>query len=140
MVQVSKILSDSNRGIQVKSRNDYIELSRKGLSMRQMKEILAFTGIPMQEISGFISLSDRQLARYTDEKIFKTDISARLIQIVELYKFGYEVFEEREKFQRWMRSDIRALGYEKPINLLDTPFGIDAIKIILGRLEYGVYS
>lgn len=140
MVSVLKILSDSNRGIQVKGRNDYIKLSRKGLSMRQMKEILAFTGIPMKEMSALISISNRQLARYTDEKIFKTDISAHLIQIVELYKFGYEVFEEKEKFQRWMKSDIRALDYEKPISLLDTPFGIDAIKTILGRLEHSVYS
>ncbi len=94
----------------------------------------------MKEIAKIIALSDRQLARYTDDKILRTDISAHLIQIVELYKFGYEVFEDETNFKVWMHSEISALAYQKPIDLLDTPFGIHNVKIILGRLEYGVYS
>jgi len=140
MVKISKILSDKSRGIKVDGPNDYIHLSREGLSVRQLKEILKFTGISMKEITNMISISERQLARYGDEKILRTDISAHLIQIIELYKFGYEVFEDKDKFQIWINSEIRALGYQKPINLLDTPFGINDVKTILGRLEYGVYS
>ncbi len=140
MVKISKLLSDKKRGIQVKSSRDYIDLSRKGLSFRQLKDILKFTSITMKQITEMISLSERQLARYTDEKILRTDISAHLIQIVELYKFGYEVFEDKDKFHIWMNSEIRALGYHKPIELLDTPFGIQEIVNVLGRLEHGVYS
>ncbi len=140
MVKISKLLSDKSRGIQVKSSRDYITLSRKGLSFRQFKEILDFTNISLKQIGSMVSLSDRQLARYTDEKILKTDISAHLIQIAELYQFGYEVFEDKDKFQKWMNSEIRGLGLQKPIELLDTPFGIQDVKNELGRLEHGVYS
>lgn len=140
MVEITQLLSDKTRGIKVNGSKDYIQLSRKGLSFSQLKEILNFTGISMKQIATMISLSDRQLARYTDDKILKIDTSARLIQIVELYKFGYEVFEDKVKFQLWMNSKIRALDNQKPIGLLDTPFGIHDVKTILGRLEYGVYS
>lgn len=135
-----KLLSDKSRGIKVKSSRDYIQLSRQGLSVRQLKEILAFTSITAKEITKIISVSDRQLARYTDETILKRSISAHLIQIVDLYKFGFEVFQDRTKFVTWMKSKIRALKYQAPIELLDTPFGIDNIRTILGRIEYGVYS
>jgi len=140
MVKVSKLLSDKSRGISVRNRRDYINLSRKGLSYRQLIEILEYTNISMKQISKMIALSDRQLARYDDDKILKTDSSAHLIQILELYQFGYYVFEDREKFQSWMNSEIRGLGYLKPIDLLDTPFGIQDVTNELGRLEYGVYS
>lgn len=135
-----KLLSDKSRGIKVNSPRDYIQLSRKGLSVKQLNEILEFTSISQKEITKIISVSDRQLARYSNETILKRNVSAHLIQIVELYKFGFEVFEEKLKFVKWMNSKIRALNYQTPFELLDTPFGIENIKTILGRIEYGVYS
>lgn len=140
MVKIANLLSDSTRGIKVKSSRDYIELSRKGLTMKQLREILKFTNLSLKELSSILSISERQLTRYKDDKILRIDISAQLIQIAELYEFGYEVFENEEKFQKWMKSKIRALGYQKPINLLDTPFGISEVQNIIGRLEHGVYS
>lgn len=134
------ILSDSKRGITFKSSKDYIKVSRAGLSFAQVKKILQFTGIPLSKISELISLSNRQIARYTNETILKSNISAHLIQILDLYKFGFKVFEDQEKFKLWMNSEIRALNFQQPINLLDTPFGIDEVRTILGRIEYGVYS
>ncbi len=140
MVNISKILSDSKRGITIRSVRDYIELSRKGLTMNQLREILKFTNISLKDLSNILSISERQLSRYDDDKILRTDISAHLIQITELYQFGYDVFEDKQKFQEWMKSEIRALGYQKPIELLDTPFGINDVKNVIGRLEHGVYS
>jgi len=140
MVKIPKLLNDSKRGIKVKSSRDYITLSRKGLTMSQLREILKFTNISLNQISSILSISERQLTRYANDKILKTDISAHLIQITELYQFGYEVFEDEKNFQKWMNSEIRALGFQKPIDLLDTPFGINDVKNVIGRLEYGVYS
>ena len=140
MVKLRKVLSDSSRGIKVKTSRDYIELTRKGLTVNQLKQILKFTNLTMKQISKMLSVSERQLSRYGKDKIFKSDISAHLIQIAELYTFGYEVFENEVTFQNWMDSEVRPLDYQKPIELLDTPFGINDVKNIIGRLAYGVYS
>lgn len=140
MVKITKLLSDTKRGIFVKSSKDYINLSRKGLSMAQMKGILRFTDLTLKQLSKIISVSERQLSRYSNDKLLKTDVSSHLILIAELYDFGYDVFDGEQDFQIWMNTEIRALSYQKPINLLDTPFGINDIKNVIGRLEYGVYS
>jgi putative toxin-antitoxin system antitoxin component (TIGR02293 family) len=108
--------------------------------MNQLKQILKFTNINIKQLAQMLSISERQLSRYTLDKILKTDVSAHLIQIAELYEFGYSVFDIEADFQEWMNSEIRALNYQKPIDLLDTPFGINNVKNILGRLEYGVFS
>jgi putative toxin-antitoxin system antitoxin component (TIGR02293 family) len=139
-IMTFEILSDQARGIKAKSSNDYISISRKGLTVKQLKEILNFTGIDTGEITRLIALSSRQFARYTNSTVLKRNISAHLIQILELYKFGYEVFEDKTNFQTWMKTKIRTLNYERPIDLLDTPFGINDVKTIIGRIEHGVFA
>jgi len=140
MVKISKVLSDASRGIKVRNSRDYIELSRKGLTVKQLNQILKFANITLKQVSAMLSMSERQLSRYDNDKIFKREISSHLIQITELYRFGYEVFEDEQNFQIWMNTEIRSLGNQKPLNLLDTPFGINDVKNVIGRLEYGVYS
>ena len=140
MVQISKLLSDKSRNIKIKDSFDYIELSRKGLTVNQLYDILDYTNISIKELPKIISLSARQINRYTKEKVLRTDISAQLIQIVELYNKGYEIFKEEDKFQTWMNRKIRGLGNVEPKKLLDTTFGIQLIIDELGRLEHGIIS
>lgn len=140
MVEISKLLSDKSRNIKINSAYDYIELSRKGLTSKQLNKILKYTCLSIKEISEIISLSERQLLRYKEDQVLRTDISAQLIQIVELYDKGYELFDEETDFQEWMNSEILGLGDVKPRSLLDTTFGIKMIENELGRLEHGIVS
>lgn len=140
MVKISEILSDKSRNIDVNNSFDYIELSRKGLRVKQLHDILDYINISTKELAKIISLSERQINRYKEDDVLRTDISAQLIQIVELYTKGYELFEDQKKFQRWMNSEIQGLGNVRPISLLDTIFGIQLVVNELGRLEHGVYS
>ena len=121
------------------SRKDYVLLSREGISMPIFKKIIDYTGLTTKEISEILPVSERQLSRYKSDHILRKDISSHLIQLVELFEKGYELFGE-EKFQNWLRSKIIVLGNEKPINYLDTSIGIQMIEDIIGRIEHGVYS
>ena len=140
MVQISKLLSDKSRNIKVKNSYDYIELSRKGLTAKQLKSILEYTNLSIKEIAEIISLSERQLLRYEDDQVLRTDVSAQIIQIVELYEMGYEIFDREVDFQEWMNGEILGLGNVKPLSLLDTTFGIQMVVNELGRLEHGIVS
>jgi len=44
------------------------------------------------------------------------------------------------KALRWLNKPNRSLNGERPISKLNTIEGIDQIKIILTKIEYGVYS
>jgi len=121
------------------SRRDYILLSREGITMPIFKKIIDFTGLSTKEISEILPISERQLSRYKKDHVLRKDISSHLIQLVELYEKGYELFGE-EKFQLWIRAKILVLGNEQPINYLDTSIGIKLIEDIIGRIEHGVYS
>lgn len=118
---------------------DYVAISRAGISMQVFHRILKFSQISTKEIATMLPVSERQLSRYSPDHILRKDISSHLIQIVELFQRGYEVFGV-EKFQLWIRSENRALGNIPPIDILDTPIGIKMVEDIIGRIEHGVYS
>ncbi len=124
----------------INSRIDFIYISREGVSMAILKKIMEYTALTLQELSTILPVSERQLSRYGDKHLLRKDISSHLIQIVELFERGYEVFGEKSKFRNWLRTENRILGNIRPIEILDTPIGIEMIKDILGRIEHGVYS
>ncbi len=118
---------------------DAIVLSRSGVSMSIFKKILAFTSLTTKEIATLLPVSERQLARYKDQHLLRKDISSHLILLVELSERGFEVLGE-EQFKKWLRINNRALGGLQPLEILDTPIGINMVKDILGRIEHGVHS
>lgn len=116
-----------------------ISRSRTGLSKRELMDILAFTQLSLSELATVLPISERQLARYAEEHVLRKDISAQLLLILTLFKRGYEVFQ-RERFHQWIRTENPAMDYQRPLDLLDTPIGIQLIHTIMGRLEHGVFS
>ena len=56
-----------------------------------------------------------------------------------LYERGLEVFGDKDIFKDWMITDIIALGNKKPIDLIDTPEGIQSVLTVLGRIEHGIF-
>ena len=71
---------------------------------------------------------------------FKASLSERIIAMADLYCYGFKVFEDKEKFNRWMAAPNMALGGEAPFDIIQNQFGREEVKNILGRIEYGVYS
>lgn len=140
MVAINQILNDKSRNIKVENTFDYIELSRKGLSVKQLHDILKFTNISTHTLLEITSFSSQQINKQNENEILPTELSVQLIQIVELYTKGYELFEDKQKFRQWMDTNIPGLGNSQPKSLLDTTFGIQLIINELGRLEHGIIS
>jgi len=55
-------------------------------------------------------------------------------------KHAEEVFGSPENAFLWLRRPRAVLGHATPIELLDTPEGIQQVEVVLGRIEHGVYS
>jgi hypothetical protein len=56
------------------------------------------------------------------------------------YKRCIEVFGDKDKAIRWMRSPILALGCQAPLDLLDTEEGVELVMTTLVGIEYGAFS
>lgn len=61
--------------------------------------------------------------------------------VLEVVRRCNEIFRDREMVNWWMNSSCEALGSRSPIEVvLETPGGTEQVLMILGRIEYGVYS
>ena len=69
-----------------------------------------------------------------------TPESNSIIAVAELYSFGYEVFEDKDKFNKWMFATNQALGGATPFDFMDNQFGREEIRNLIGRIAYGVFS
>jgi len=118
-----------------------IKLSRKGISFHLFQQIVNSSSYSLIQWSKFLHITERTIQRYKKEKRkFEPIQSERIIEIAKLQMKGIEVFGTIENFTVWMNSKIIAIGGIKPIELLDSSFGIDMINDELGRIKHSVLA
>jgi putative toxin-antitoxin system antitoxin component (TIGR02293 family) len=67
-------------------------------------------------------------------------LSEKIVALADIYSYGYEVFEDKNKFNEWIFTANSALGGKRPYDLLNNSFGREEVKHLIGRIDYGVYS
>ena len=120
---------------------ELVKLSRKGITISLFEEVVNSCAYTMKEWSKFLHLTERTIQRYKKEKrSFESLHSERIIEIAKLQVKGKEVFGSKLYFEEWMNSKTVALGNIRPVELLDSSFGIDMLMDELGRIEHGVLA
>ncbi len=119
---------------------DLINLTRSGLKKSSLKSLSEYLGISMDKMSNLLHTSHRNIQRKEENELLDVYKSEQVIELAQVVSKGLEIFGSKENFQQWLHSNIIALGGQKPIDILDTTFGIRMVFRVLGRLEYGVYS
>ena len=71
---------------------------------------------------------------------FSEDISEKILQLADIYAFGYEVFEDRQRFNEWIFRSNKALAGQAPYEVLHNVYGREEVRSLIGRIAYGVYS
>lgn len=118
-----------------------IDAVRKGIPYTIFHKIMEGSPFNLLEWSQYLHLSDRTIQRIKKEqKSFDPGSSERIVEIVRLYRYGTEIFGQKEKFDRWLETENLALGAMIPKTLLDTSFGIGLLKDELTRVEHGILA
>ena len=114
---------------------------KKGIQYTFFEKLAKLAPFTIRDWSNFLHLSERSMQRYKKEEgTFGTVSSEKIVEITMLYKYGLEVFGEKEKFNAWLNLENVALGGIKPKELLDTSFGIGLLKYQLISIEHGVLA
>lgn len=119
---------------------DKIALIRKGVKKIMLARLKEKFDLDYDQLAAILLSSRTVLINKKGTDTFNQDISERIVALTELYSYGYEVFEDAAAFNRWMKKENRALGNRAPISLLDTLYGMNEIRHLIGRIDYGVFS
>lgn len=117
-----------------------MELSRRGVSKHYLENFKKRAALDYDGLAGALSVTRATLINKKGEEKFSGQISERIISLADLYAFGYEVFEDHEKFNQWMQAPNQALDGQPPLQIADSLYGREEIRSLIGRIAYGVFS
>lgn len=137
-----KVILGGNRSVpkMISSEMDLINLSRHGVRKSSLRSLAGYLGVTMEKMSSLVHSSHRNIQRKDEDELLDTLKTEKVLQLAAFIKRGVDVIGTEAAFKEWVHSPILALGNRKPIDFLDTTFGIQMVLKVLGRLEQGVFS
>lgn len=113
---------------------------REGVSKKDLELLKSKTKMDYTSLAKALSVTRATLINKKRSERFNASLSEKIVDLADLYSFGFEVFEEEDRFNQWMQKPNKALGGEIPLNVIDNQFGREEVKNVIGRIAYGVYS
>lgn len=130
----------SQVGQVVNSDIDLITITRKGLPKSVVYSICEVLAISMDRLSDLLHISHRTLQRKADDDLLTVSNTEQIFEIADVVSKGIEVFDTLDNFRNWLHSTPYIFNGQKPLDFLDTKFGIQYVKNIIGRIAHGIPS
>jgi putative toxin-antitoxin system antitoxin component (TIGR02293 family) len=86
-----------------------------------------------------MSLRTFQRRRDAPTKPLNKEQSSRTWKFAEILAKATEVLGSQEEAEKWLERPAIGLNRRRPIDLLETPVGVELVEDYLRQLEYGVY-
>lgn len=110
---------------------------REGVKKADWKQLIQFTGSTEKEFEHILPASISSMQKKT---VYGKETSERIYELARLFGMGYEVFDSKEDFKKWLMTPSKALGNKIPFELLDSSFGFEMVENEIDRIQYNVYS
>ncbi|HZI23496.1 MAG TPA: antitoxin Xre/MbcA/ParS toxin-binding domain-containing protein [Chryseolinea sp.] len=117
-----------------------MQMVERGISKNALQKLKDKSGLDYDQLSQLLNVSRTTLIGKKGNTKFNTDISDKILGLADIYSYGYEVFEDRDRFNEWIFRPNNALGGQSPFELLHNSFGKEEVKNLIGRIDYGIYS
>ena len=117
-----------------------INIIKEGISKKDLEHLKEKTDLDYNQLSKVLSVARATLINKKGSARFDMVLSERIVAVADIYSYGYEVFEDENRFNEWIFRANQALGGQSPYDLLDNQYGREEVKNLIGRIDYGVYS
>jgi putative toxin-antitoxin system antitoxin component (TIGR02293 family) len=137
----SLIILDS--GLKPESKMTAIEkmnISKSGVTKKDLVGLKEKSSLDYDKLAKTLSVTRATLINKKPTEKFNPTLSEKIVGLAEIYSYGFEVFEDKGKFNFWIANPNKALGGKSPYDLLDSQFGREEVMSVIGRIDYGVYS
>ncbi|WP_421935032.1 type II toxin-antitoxin system Xre/ParS family antitoxin [Phenylobacterium sp.] len=123
---------------------DAHELLQDGLPARALTHLVDHVQLlrSPDQFEKAVGMSQRTLQRRREElhRPLNTEQSGRAWKFAEVLAKATAVFGSQAEAELWLQRPAMGLNQNKPLDLLSTAAGVEAVEEHLGRLEYGVYA
>ncbi len=127
--------------VHIQNEPELVTLTRKGFPVGALTSMAKELKLPVTAVAKVVGITERTLSRRIAEKgRLSAHESDRLVRLARVFAHAVDVLESGESASKWLQIPNRALGGDVPLELLDTDTGAAQVDVILGRIEYGIFS
>lgn len=123
---------------------DAHDLLQAGLPARALTHLVDHVQLlrSSDQFEKAVGMSQRTLQRRREElhRPLNTEQSGRTWKFAEVLAKATAAFGSQEEAEQWLQRPAMGLNQRRPLDLLSTAAGVEAVEEHLGRLEYGVYA
>lgn len=116
---------------------ELIDRIREGVKKSDWKQLIQYTDSTEKEFEHILPASISSMQKKT---VYGKETSERIYELARLFGLGYEVFDSKEDFKKWLMTPSKTLGNKIPFGLLDSSFGFEMVENEIIRIQYNVYS
>lgn len=116
---------------------ELIDRIREGVKKSDWKQLIKYTDSTEKEFEHILPASISSMQKKT---VYGKETSERIYELARLFGLGYEVFDSKEDFKKWLMTPSKTLGNKIPFELLDSSFGFEMVENEIIRIQYNVYS
>ncbi len=103
--------------------------------VKVLDEVVTLTD---EVISRWLNITPRTFRNYKTKDVqLKDNTQEHVVFLLSLYKHGTEVFESKDKFEKWLMQENFFLDHKAPMDFLETISGIRLIDGRLTAMEFG---
>lgn len=117
-----------------------MRIIKNGISKDYLETFKKAASLDYDSLANALSVTRATLINKKGAQKFSNQISEKIVSLADLYSFGYEVFEDKDNFNKWMFIPNQALGGLAPFDIIDNYYGKEEVRNLIGRIAYGVYS
>ncbi len=117
-----------------------MRIIKDGISKDYLETFKKATSLDYDSLAGALSVTRATLINKKGAQKFSDQVSEKIVSLADLYSFGYQVFEDKDNFNKWMFVPNQALGGLAPFDIIDNYYGKEEVRNLIGRIAYGVYS
>lgn len=110
---------------------------RDGVKKTDWKQLIHHIGSTEKEFEHILPASISSMQKKT---VYGKETSERIYELARLFGLGYEVFDSKEDFKKWLMTPAKTLGNKIPFGLLDSSLGFEMVENEINRIQYNVYS
>jgi len=137
---IKDMLQGSNRQASQITAYEKIEMINKGISKKDLEFLKQKSGLGYDQLSQVFDVARATLINKKGNDTFNQSLSEKIVSLADVYSYGYEVFEDEERFNQWVFRPNKALGGKAPYSFLNSQYGREEVKNLIGRIDYGVYA
>ncbi|MBT8767333.1 type II RES/Xre toxin-antitoxin system antitoxin [Metapseudomonas boanensis] len=116
-----------------------LEHLQAGFAFVVLKRLAAVSGVPQYKLAAMVGLSRYALRQSRKRGRFSMAHSHQLYRVARVLAAAQTLFEGNwEAARMWLQEPQWGLGGRRPVELLSTEVGAEAVCDLLGRIEHGV--